>query len=193
MIAVKLNGGSLNNVGVLPQAGIACVSSGGWRPCGLHAARRHMYWRSGCQQRSLRLGLQIAISALHVAFGQTFAGRPREAHYFCGSQHSARGYSRRLSQREQLFGRDVPSSSTPGSLFAVCELEVSLLDERLDSPPWLKSRIALFAAADAFVLTRSPRNNSRVRRPMHGCNLSHPVKVRDKFVCRYDRLLSLAL
>ena len=133
VVAVKLDGGSLNHVGVLPEPGISGIESDGRTAMGRHGAGGHVNGVGRSQKGAIRLRFQVAVGALHVAFGEGVPGRAIQAHGAAGSGHASVDDAGRAGQNQHLVGRSVDGVVAPGFAIAVRVGNASLLHDRIDA------------------------------------------------------------
>jgi len=72
-----------------------------------HFGRSHMDWRSGREQRTVRLFFKVAVSALDVGLGEGVVGDAIDANCFGGCSHAAIGNARTSGEQQDAVGRGV--------------------------------------------------------------------------------------
>ena len=133
-VAVELDRRGLDDVRVLPQAGVALVQSDCGRVVRSHGGCRDMDRRSRREQGAVRLFLEFAVGAFDVSVGEGVIGGAIDADRPCGGDHAALGDARTSGQHQDPVGGSVKRFVRPGlrafaGNLAVAVGDTSLLDD----------------------------------------------------------------
>src|SRR5262249_22719707 len=83
VVTIELQRGSLDDVGVLPNAGVSGIGGNSSSAMHNHGARGNVNRGGRCQERSIRLFAKVAVRALDFAFSGGIAGGAVHPHGAC--------------------------------------------------------------------------------------------------------------
>src|SRR4029077_15088736 len=186
VVAVELDGWSLHDVGVLPDAGVAGVGGDGGGAVRGHGARGDVNRGRRGEQGAAGLFAQIAVSALDVAFGDEVAGSAVHADSSRAGGERLVGDARRAGELQYVVGGCVAGAVGAGQVLAVVVGETSLLDDGVDPAGGAKGRINGLAGAGTVGLARSAADDAGVGRAMHGGQAAAIVKLGEQSLGGHD-------
>ena len=187
-VAIELDCRGLDDVGILPKAGISGVESNRRSAMGGHGSRGHMDRIGGSQKGAAGLRFQVAVGALDVAVGEGVAGCPVHAHAPRRGGHASIDDSGGNAENQDLVGGSVGGTSTPGLTLAILVGNASLLHDGINAAAGMKRCVQHGAGADAVRLARGLRHDASVGRAMHSGQLPEVVEAGLKLASRNQGL-----
>src|SRR5580704_5211172 len=141
-----------------------------------HASGSDVDRRRRGQERSVRLLLQLTVSAPDITFGKGIPRGTIHTHSVRGGGRAAIDYTGRAGEEQHLVGRSVASAVRPGFALIIDVEDASLLHDRLNSNAGSEGGIESVASAHPLVLPRILIDNSTVGRAVDRRKLAELIE-----------------